>query len=249
MGRTGWVPKHARRLVFWRRRAVYVSLATIAAVGLGVPLLVNTLDQSGRDPLIIVTDPTPWVGGPSEPPLTPPEPTVNASAGVTAASPTPTPQDPTPSADTPAPSSTGPGGGGDGTGDSDGDDGSRPPSRPTTSPSSPPSSSLPPATPGCSAEFDVDETWSSGFTAELTVTNLSSDEIVGWKVTFSLQANYKVIWLWGGRVSQDGQMVTITGQSNDSIGPGRSRTFGFVVSGEGTPKPPNDVALSGASCG
>lgn len=238
MGRMGWVPQHARRLVLWRRRGVYATLATIAAVGLGVPLLVNALDDPNSDSLLIVTDPTPWVGGQTGAPSSNPNSTSTGSPSASS-DPSATPS-PTPTA-----SATEPGDAADGSPSADaGDD--RSTSTSSTSPSTPDSSAS--TILACAADFDIVQSWSSGFTADLAVTNSGNRDVDRWKVTFSLQGNYEVTSSWGGQLSQEGRAVTISGGSDDSINPGSSRTLGFVVSGKGNPKPPSDIALNGTAC-
>lgn len=233
MGRMGWVPQHARKLVFWRRRGVYAALATIAAVGLGVPLLVNALDEPNSDSLLIATDPTPWVGD---------DPTGTSDSGSSADGPASTPAESTSTASpTPSPTPT--------SGEDDvATDAPETSSEPSASPQTSSPSSSEPAISACAADFNIVESWSSGFTSDLTVTNTGNRAVGDWKVTFSLVGNYKVTSSWGGRLSQDGRTVTISGGAGDSISPDRSRSFGFVVSGNGNPKPPTDIALNGTAC-
>jgi endoglucanase len=86
----------------------------------------------------------------------------------------------------------------------------------------------PPASNGCSASIHVDNSWSGGFTATVTVKNSGSSQISGWKVSWSGTVTNG----WNATVSSSGGTTTATNAGyNGSLGAGASTSFGFQGNG------------------
>lgn len=72
--------------------------------------------------------------------------------------------------------------------------------------------------------------WSTGYVAEVTVTNTSSTDISSWNATFALQQGQTINCLWNGTYIQNNQNITVNNQTGNGIIPaGQSTTFGFQV--------------------
>ncbi|MBT8226581.1 MAG: rhamnogalacturonan lyase [Dactylosporangium sp.] len=101
---------------------------------------------------------------------------------------------------------------------------------------------------GCTATYTVTAQWTSGFTANLNVTNLG-DAVDGWTVTWSFADGQQVTQLWNGTVSQSGSQVTVTNASyNAGIATSGSVAFGFNGTWSGTNSSPTAFALNGVTC-
>lgn len=75
-------------------------------------------------------------------------------------------------------------------------------------------------------------TWSTGYTAEITVTNNFSFAISGWEVGFDLPSTTTIQSLWNSRVgSTTPHYVIVNATYNGTLNPGASTTFGFVALG------------------
>ncbi|HEV7898270.1 MAG TPA: cellulose binding domain-containing protein [Planosporangium sp.] len=108
----------------------------------------------------------------------------------------------------------------------------------------------PPPPPGgaCRVTY-TPNTWSNGFTADVSVSNTSSSAVNGWKLAFSFPGNQQVTSAWNATVSQSGSAVTATNASyNASIAPNGSVSFGFQGSYSGTNSSPTAFSLNGTTC-
>jgi O-glycosyl hydrolase len=100
-----------------------------------------------------------------------------------------------------------------------------------------PSASTPPSG-GCTAAYQVINSWSGGFQAQVTVTNTSSSLLNGWTVRWTLPSGQGISQLWNGTVTVDGGGVTVKNADyNGSVAAGASTGFGFIGSGPATPAP------------
>jgi hypothetical protein len=92
-------------------------------------------------------------------------------------------------------------------------------------------------------------TWSTGFTADVTVTNSGTAPINGWTLTFPFSGNQQVTSAWNATVSQSGSTVTARNAAyNGSVAPGGTASFGFQGSYSGTNANPSAFTLNGTSC-
>jgi hypothetical protein len=100
---------------------------------------------------------------------------------------------------------------------------------PPTPPPPPPSG----GTPGCSAVYAVQDQWSGGFVASVTVTAGSSG-VTGWRVSLGLPSGASISSLWNGVATGTTGTVVVTNQSyNGRLAAGQSTTFGFQGTGNG----------------
>jgi poly(hydroxyalkanoate) depolymerase family esterase len=114
-------------------------------------------------------------------------------------------------------------------------------------PTSPPPTSPPPGT-GCRVAYTAN-TWNTGFTADVTVTNTSTSAINGWTVTWTWPGNQQVTNAWNASVTQSGGQATARNVSyNATIAPGATTDFGFQGTYSGTNTAPSGFALNGTAC-
>ncbi len=125
-----------------------------------------------------------------------------------------------------------------------------PTSAPPTSapPTSAPPTSAPPTTPGgtgCTATYQLVNSWQGGFQGGVTVT-AGSSTVHSWTVHLTLPSGQTVTQLWNGTFTQSGTQVTVTNASyNGTLSPGGSTTFGFLGSGNGS-SPPTAISCTSA---
>jgi hypothetical protein len=102
---------------------------------------------------------------------------------------------------------------------------------------------------GCSVTYSVGSQWQSGFSANVTITNIG-DPVSSWTLTWDFGASQQVTQGWGATYSQSGAQVTAVNASWDgSLATGGSTTIGFNGSWNNASNPvPTDFALNGVSC-
>ncbi|GIE28921.1 hypothetical protein Ait01nite_019660 [Actinoplanes italicus] len=119
-------------------------------------------------------------------------------------------------------------------------------------PSSPAPSSPAPSSPapagGCRVGYAVNS-WSTGFTASVTVTNTGTTTVNGWTLRFTLPTGQTVTNAWNAVVSPSSGAVGAANVSyNGTIGAGGSQTFGFQATHTGSAAKPTAFTLNGANC-
>jgi cellulase/cellobiase CelA1 len=93
----------------------------------------------------------------------------------------------------------------------------------------------------CTASLHVDNAWSGGFVATVTVTATGSQALSGWSADWSFAAGQTVQNAWGATVGQSGGSVhAVNAGYNAAVAPGNSVTFGF----QGTGAAPSAPSLS-----
>jgi hypothetical protein len=86
----------------------------------------------------------------------------------------------------------------------------------------------------CSARLAVDETWSSGFTATVVVTNSGESPVRGWAVDWTFPGEQVVKNWWDADITQTGKAVNaVNADYNGTLPAAGSTTFGLV--GDGPP--------------
>jgi hypothetical protein len=101
---------------------------------------------------------------------------------------------------------------------------------------------------GCRVDYAVSSSWTGGFGANVTITNLG-DPISSWTLTWSFGAGQTITQLWNGSFTQSGSQVAVTNASyNGSIGTGASTAFGFNGTWNGTNPNPTSFTLNGNAC-
>ncbi|MFF5173586.1 cellulase family glycosylhydrolase [Micromonospora sp. NPDC000089] len=101
---------------------------------------------------------------------------------------------------------------------------------------------------GCAVSWTTNS-WSGGFTANLTVTNLG-DPVNGWTLGFRFpDAGQRVDQGWSATYQQSGQDVTARNVSyNGSLASGGATTIGFNGTWSGSNPAPTSFTLNGTAC-
>ncbi|MHC5903282.1 glycoside hydrolase family 6 protein [Streptomyces sp. S6] len=100
----------------------------------------------------------------------------------------------------------------------------------------------------CTVDYKVQNEWSTGFTANVTVTNNSAAKS-SWAVKWSYGGNQQVTSGWNAKVTQSGTAVTAANESyNGSLPTGGSVSFGLQASYSGGNALPATFTLDGVTC-
>ncbi|CAG7612674.1 GH12 family glycosyl hydrolase domain-containing protein [Actinacidiphila bryophytorum] len=93
------------------------------------------------------------------------------------------------------------------------------------------------------------QSWSGGFTANVTVANTGSSAVNGWKLGFTLPSGQTITSAWNATVSPSSGSVTATNLSyNAQIPAGGSQSFGFQGTTSGAYAAPTGFTLNGTAC-
>ena len=104
------------------------------------------------------------------------------------------------------------------------------------------------AAPTCRIKHTT-QTWGTGMTVDLTITNTGTTPINGWTLTFSMSRGQTIISDWNTDLTQGGDIVTaVNAAYNGSIAPGRSVTMGYLASHTGDASLPTRFSLNGDTC-
>jgi hypothetical protein len=89
----------------------------------------------------------------------------------------------------------------------------------------------------CTATLRVDNAWSDGFTATVTVTNTGGRALTGWFADWAFPGDQSVRNAWNATVGQSGRSVhAVNASYNGALTGGGATTFGFQGAGP-TPGP------------
>jgi endoglucanase len=100
----------------------------------------------------------------------------------------------------------------------------------------------------CSIRY-VPNTWNTGFTAEVNITNGGTATIDGWTLTFRFTDNQTITGRWNATVTQNQQGVTATPvDHNRTIAPNGTVSFGFQGTHSGANPSPTAFTLNGNPC-
>lgn len=125
---------------------------------------------------------------------------------------------------------------------------------PTAPPTTPPPTTAPPTTPppttgGCRVNYTADS-WNTGLTANITVTNTGSTAVDGWSLGFTLPAGQAITSGWNATYAPTSGAVTARNVSyNATIAPGASVGLGYQATHTGNPARPGSFTLNGTPCG
>src|SRR4051794_28834824 len=101
---------------------------------------------------------------------------------------------------------------------------------------------------GCRVAYTVNQ-WSTGFTGNVTVTNLGDPITGGWHLNWAFAGNQRITQGWSATITQSGQNVTATNPSwSASLGTNASANFGFNADYSGTNATPASFSLNGTVC-
>jgi endo-1,4-beta-xylanase len=121
-----------------------------------------------------------------------------------------------------------------------------PTTAPTTAPTTSPTSGG--TTGACRVSYTT-STWSTGLTAQVTVTNTGSSAINGWSLVFTLPSGQTITNGWNATISPTTGQVTAKNVSyNGALAANGSATFGFNANHTGDSGKPASFALNGAAC-
>ncbi|MFF6876172.1 MULTISPECIES: glycoside hydrolase family 6 protein [unclassified Streptomyces] len=100
----------------------------------------------------------------------------------------------------------------------------------------------------CTVDYKIQNQWSTGFTAAVTITNNSAAKS-SWSLKWSYAGNQKVTSGWNAKLSQSGAAVTAANETyNAQLATGGSVSFGFQGSYSGSNAIPATFTLDGVTC-
>ncbi|MFZ6029369.1 MAG: cellulose binding domain-containing protein [Chloroflexota bacterium] len=117
------------------------------------------------------------------------------------------------------------------------------PATPTATPSTP-------AAAACQVVY-APNAWSSGFTADVQITNNGSAPIQGWTLAWRYANGQQITSAWNATVTQSGANVTasnVASHWNGTIPAGGAVSFGVQGTSNGTNNAPLEFTLNGAAC-
>jgi cellulose 1,4-beta-cellobiosidase len=101
---------------------------------------------------------------------------------------------------------------------------------------------------GCRVTYTKNQ-WNTGFTANVSVTNLGDAITGGWRLTWTFPGNQRVTQGWSSTITQSGQNVTAANPSwASSLATNASANFGFNGEYSGTNTDPTSFSLNGTVC-
>lgn len=90
--------------------------------------------------------------------------------------------------------------------------------------------------PVCTATAVIDHGWNGGFLATVTVRNVGSETLDGWRVSWRWPGAERILSAWNAVVEGGGADVTARNASyNGTLAPGNATTFGMLVAGIAPP--------------
>jgi O-glycosyl hydrolase len=100
----------------------------------------------------------------------------------------------------------------------------------------------------CEVTYTQD-TWTGGFTGNVTITNTSTTVINGWTLAFTFAGNEQITNAWNGTFTQSGEAVKIVNESyNATIAAGGSTSLGFQGTWTTSSSPPASFTVNGTTC-
>nr|MDT0660710.1 cellulose binding domain-containing protein [Micromonospora sp. DSM 115978] len=93
-------------------------------------------------------------------------------------------------------------------------------------------------TPGpvCAATAVIDRGWGGGFVAAVTVRNVGTEALDGWRVSWRWSGDERIVALWNAVTEGGGPDVAVRNTSyNGRLAPGGSTSFGMLVTASAPP--------------
>jgi endoglucanase len=104
------------------------------------------------------------------------------------------------------------------------------------------------AAPGCRVDYTIQNQWSTGFTGNVTITDVG-DPLSSWRLEFDFPAGQRVTDGWSATWAQSAAHVTATNLSwNGSLATGGSVSAGFNGSWTGVNAMPTAFSINGVAC-
>jgi endo-1,4-beta-xylanase len=102
---------------------------------------------------------------------------------------------------------------------------------------------------GVSGNLTMQSDWSSGYCANVTITDTGANGIQGWRVVINLNQS-SITSLWSASSSQSGSTLTASSVSyNGMLAPNASTSFGFCANATGSNYHPTLVSASATGSG
>jgi cellulase/cellobiase CelA1 len=96
--------------------------------------------------------------------------------------------------------------------------------------------------PICAATVVIDQSWGGGFVATVTVRNVGTETLDGWRVSWRWSGDEQILAVWKAVLEGSGAAVTVRNASyNGTLAPDGSTTFGMLVAAS---VPPGGIALA-----
>ncbi|MEV4345870.1 cellulose binding domain-containing protein [Actinoplanes sp. NPDC049596] len=117
-------------------------------------------------------------------------------------------------------------------------------------PTSPPPSTTtpPPASSACRITYATN-TWNTGLTANVTVTNTGSTALNGWTLGFTLPSGQTITGSWNAALTGASGAITARNNAyNGTLAPNASTSFGFQATHAGNSSAPAAFTLNGTTC-
>ena len=106
-----------------------------------------------------------------------------------------------------------------------------------------------PPTAACTVTYTVNNVWTTGFTATVTVKNTGPTAVDGWQLAWSYPGGQRVTSAWNATVTQNGTTVSARDADwNRAIAPGTTATFGVQGTHTGSNPSPAAFTLNGSTC-
>jgi endoglucanase len=113
-----------------------------------------------------------------------------------------------------------------------------PPTGGGTQPTPTPTPTPPPSSGSCETTYKVDNSWSGGFNATVSVKNTGTSALRDWRLTFTVPAGVTLVNGWNATVGQSGTTITARAPAwSADLAAGATASFGFQASGPSTPQP------------
>lgn len=124
-----------------------------------------------------------------------------------------------------------------------------PSSSPSPSPPASPSPSPSPPPPTCTVSYSTQSQWAGGFVATVTVANIGSVPVSGWRLAFTFGGDQRITSSWNAAFTQSGAAVTMRNADwNAVIAAHGSVSMGMQGTWTASDAPPPAFLLNDAPC-
>jgi hypothetical protein len=101
---------------------------------------------------------------------------------------------------------------------------------------------------GCKIQYTMNS-WDTGFSVGINLTNSGTTTINGWTLTFSFSGNQQITQIWNGTLTQTGENISIKDAGyNATIAPGSYTSLGFNGSYSGVNNAPTIFFVNNQAC-